>query len=104
QVVVEAGGGSGVGAAPGVEWGALPLSTTLVKSQPAWASSSKDRLWPAAGRLLKVKVALLPVPPEVVMLRGLGTAGLPWPLSWPRSAERRVGKARRCGWWPGRVT
>src|SRR5262245_63981389 len=62
-----------VATSPAVEEPESPLTTTLVKVQPARAFSSKTRLEPAAGRPLKVNVLLLPVPPAVVIETGLGT-------------------------------
>src|SRR5262249_25087687 len=74
-----------VATSPAVEERESPLTTTLVKVQPARAFSSKTRLEPAAGRPLKVNVLLLPVPPAVVIETGLGSEG------------RRGGKKRTLG-------
>src|SRR5262245_47342809 len=76
-----------VATSPAVEEPESPLTTTLVKVQPARAFSSKTRLEPAAGRPLKVNVLLLPVPPGAVIETGLGTTGLPWPTKTPLVAK-----------------
>src|SRR5262245_46397812 len=72
-----------VATSPATDDWASPLMARLVNVQPAGTISSKLRLEPAAGRLVNVNVLLLPVPPAVVMLTGLGTAGVPWPFKAP---------------------
>src|SRR5262245_66083564 len=72
-----------VATSPAVEEPESPLTTTLVKVQPARAFSSKTRLEPAAGRPLKVNVLLLPVPPARSEERRVGKAGRPWRSKTP---------------------
>src|SRR5262245_36141555 len=79
-----------VATSPEVEEPGSPVTFTLVKVQPAGTISSKLKLEPAAGRLVNVNVLLLPVPPAVVMLTGLGTAGVPWPWSVPAVSKVNV--------------
>src|SRR5262245_65988590 len=84
-----------VATSPAVEEPESPLTTTLVKVQPARAFSSKTRLEPAAGRPLKVNVLLLPVPPAVVIETGLGTTGLQVGRASGRGAAESVEVPRR---------